>query len=85
MRILIIGGAEFLGSHLSERMFNEGNNTLCVDNFYTSNKKNVVHLIGNRYFELIRHDVTLPSNLVADKIYNLACPVSPVHYQFDQA
>jgi UDP-glucuronate decarboxylase len=82
-QILITGGAGFLGSHLSERLLNEGNHILCVDNFYTGTKKNIAHLIGNPYFELIRHDVTFPLYIEADEIYNLACPASPVHYQFD--
>jgi len=82
-QILITGGAGFLGSHLSERLLNEGNHILCVDNFYTGTKKNITHLIGNPYFELIRHDVTFPLYVEADEIYNLACPASPVHYQFD--
>ena len=82
-QILITGGAGFLGSHLSERLLNEGNHILCVDNFYTGTKKNIAHLIGNPYFELIRHDVTFPLYVEADEIYNLACPASPVHYQFD--
>jgi len=82
-QILITGGAGFLGSHLSERLLNEGNHILCVDNFYTGTKKNVAHLIGHPYFELIRHDVTFPLYVEADEIYNLACPASPVHYQFD--
>jgi len=82
-QILITGGAGFLGSHLSERLLNEGNHILCVDNFYTGTKKNIAHLIGNPYFELIRHDVTFPLYIEADEIYNLACPASPVHYQFE--
>ncbi len=82
-QILITGGAGFLGSHLSERLLNEGNHILCVDNFYTGSKRNIAHLIGNPYFEVIRHDVTFPLNVEADEIYNLACPASPVHYQFD--
>jgi UDP-glucuronate decarboxylase len=82
-QILITGGAGFLGSHLSERLLNEGNHILCVDNFYTGTKKNIAHLVGHPYFELIRHDVTFPLYVEADEIYNLACPASPVHYQFD--
>jgi UDP-glucuronate decarboxylase len=82
-QILITGGAGFLGSHLSERLLDEGNHILCVDNFYTGTKKNVAHLMGNPYFELIRHDVTFPLYVEVDEIYNLACPASPVHYQFD--
>lgn len=82
-RILITGGAGFLGSHLAERLLNEGNEVICVDNFFTGNKRNIVHLLENPYFELIRHDVTDPLTIEADEIYNLACPASPVHYQFD--
>jgi UDP-glucuronate decarboxylase len=82
-QILITGGAGFLGSHLCERLLNEGNQILCVDNFYTGSKKNIAHLIGDPSFELIRHDVAFPLYLEADEIYNLACPASPVHYQFD--
>lgn len=82
-QILITGGAGFLGSHLSERLLDEGHHVLCVDNFYTGSKKNVVHLMGHPYFELIRHDITFPLYLEVDQIYNLACPASPVHYQFD--
>ncbi len=82
-QVLITGGAGFLGSHLSERLLDEGNHVLCVDNFYTGTKKNVAHLMGNPYFELIRHDVTFPLYVEVDEIYNLACPASPIHYQFD--
>ena len=82
-RILITGGAGFLGSHLSERMLKEGNEVLCVDNFYTGSKRNINHLLENKNFELLRHDVTLPLFVEVDEIYNLACPASPVHYQFD--
>ena len=82
-QILITGGSGFLGSHLSERLLNEGNHILCVDNFHTGTKKNIAHLIGNPYFEVIRHDVSFPLYVEADEIYNLACPASPVHYQFD--
>lgn len=83
MRILVTGGAGFLGSHLCERLLNEGNEVLCVDNFYTGRKSNVLHLLDNPEFELIRHDVTLPLLVEVDQIYNLACPASPVHYQHD--
>lgn len=82
-RIIVTGGAGFLGSHLCERLLNEGNEVICIDNFFTGNKRNIVHLTENPYFELIRHDITLPITIEADEIYNLACPASPVHYQFD--
>jgi UDP-glucuronate decarboxylase len=82
-RILITGGAGFLGSHLCDRLIKDGNDVLCVDNFFTGSKTNIAHLIGNPYFELMRHDVTFPLYVEIDQIYNLACPASPVHYQFD--
>lgn len=82
-KILITGGAGFLGSHLAERLLKEGNDVLCVDNFYTGKKLNVAHLMGDPHFELIRHDVTFPLYVEVDEIYNLACPASPPHYQFD--
>ena len=82
-RILISGGAGFLGSHLSERLLNEGNEVLCVDNFYTSTRKNIVHLLDHPNFELLRHDVTFPLYVEVDQIYNMACPASPIHYQRD--
>ena len=82
-RILITGGAGFLGSHLCERMLAEGNDVLCVDNFYSGTKDNVAHLMGNPHFELMRHDVTFPLYVEVDEIYNLACPASPIHYQWD--
>ena len=82
-RILVTGGAGFLGSHLCTRLVNEGNDVICLDNFFTGNKENIQHLIGNPFFEVIRHDVTLPIFLEVDEIYNLACPASPPHYQFD--
>lgn len=81
MRILITGGAGFLGSHLSERLLNEGHEVVCMDNFFTGRKCNIAHLLENPYFELIRHDVVDPFKLEVDQIYNLACPASPVHYQ----
>ncbi len=82
-RILVTGGAGFLGSHLCERLLNEGNEVICLDNFFTGDKKNIEHLLSNHYFEVIRHDVTFPISLEVDEIYNLACPASPPHYQFD--
>ena len=81
MRILVTGGAGFLGSHLSERLLEMGHSVLCVDNFYTGNQKNIEHLRDNREFELMRHDVTFPLYVEVDGIFNLACPASPVHYQ----
>jgi len=82
-RVLITGGAGFLGSHLCERVLAEGNEVICLDNFFTGNKQNIEHLMSDNYFELIRHDVTFPISLEVDEIYNLACPASPPHYQFD--
>lgn len=82
-RILITGGAGFLGSHLSERLLQEGNDVLCIDNFYTSTRRNIVHLLDHPNFELMRHDVTFPLYVEVDQIYNLACPASPIHYQRD--
>jgi UDP-glucuronate decarboxylase len=82
-RILVTGGAGFLGSHLCEALLAQQNDVLCVDNFFTGSKANIAHLVGNPYFELMRHDVTFPLYVEVDQIYNLACPASPVHYQFD--
>jgi len=82
-RVLVTGGAGFLGSHLCERLLDEKCDVLCVDNFYTGSKRNIAHLLGNTYFELIRHDITFPLYLEVDEIYNLACPASPIHYQED--
>jgi UDP-glucuronate decarboxylase len=82
-RILITGGAGFIGSHLCERLINEGNEVICLDNFFTGNRQNIIHLIGNPNFELVRHDVTMPFFAEVDEIYNLACPASPIHYQFN--
>ncbi|WP_420208061.1 UDP-glucuronic acid decarboxylase family protein [Candidatus Electronema sp. JC] len=82
-RILITGGAGFLGSHLCERLLAEGNEVVCLDNYFTGAKQNIVHLLDNSYFELLRHDVTFPLYIEVDEIYNLACPASPIHYQFD--
>jgi UDP-glucuronate decarboxylase len=82
-KILITGGAGFLGSHLCERLLNEGNEVLCLDNYFTGDKKNILKLLDNPYFEMIRHDITDPYYAEVDEIYNLACPASPVHYQFN--
>src|SRR5580704_66310 len=82
-KILVTGGAGFLGSHLCERLIGRGDDVLCVDNFYTGNKNNLRPLFGNPRFELLRHDVTFPLYVEVDEIYNLACPASPIHYQFD--
>ncbi len=81
MRILITGGAGFLGSHLCERLLREGNEIICLDNFFTGRKRNIAHLLGDPNFELVRHDVTNPFHFEVDQIYNLACPASPPHYQ----
>lgn len=82
-RILVTGGAGFLGSHLCRRLLNEGNEVLCIDNFFTGSKQNVEDLMSNPYFEIMRHDVTWPLYVEVDEIYNLACPASPIHYQKD--
>lgn len=82
-RVLVTGGAGFLGSHLCERLLQAGNDVLCVDNFYTGRKENVSHLLDNPYFELLRHDINFPLYVEVDEIYNLACPASPIHYQRD--
>lgn len=82
-KVLVTGGAGFLGSHLCERLLKEGHDVLCVDNFFTGTKQNIAHLLSNPYFELLRHDITFPLYVEVDQIYNLACPASPVHYQFD--
>ncbi len=82
-KILVTGGAGFLGSHLCERLLSDGHDVLCVDNFFTGSKQNIAHLMGNPYFEVMRHDVTFPLYVEVDQIYNLACPASPIHYQFD--
>jgi UDP-glucuronate decarboxylase len=82
-RILVSGGAGFIGSHLCERLLKDGNEVICMDNFFTGDKSNIVHLLQNPYFELVRHDVTEPFLAEVDEIYNLACPASPVHYQYN--
>jgi UDP-glucuronate decarboxylase len=83
MRILVTGGAGFIGSHLCERLLAEGNDVLCLDNFFTGRRVNILHLLDNHHFELIRHDVIEPVLLEVDQIYNLACPASPIHYQYN--
>lgn len=82
-RILVTGGAGFIGSHLCERLINEGNYVICLDNFFTGSEKNIAHLINDKNFELVKHDITEPFSAKVDQIYNLACPASPQHYQFD--
>jgi UDP-glucuronate decarboxylase len=82
-RILVTGGAGFIGSHLCERLLNLGHEVVCLDNYFTGSKMNIVHLLDNPFFELIRHDVTMPVLVETDEIYNLACPASPVHYQYN--
>lgn len=82
-RVVVTGGAGFLGSHLCERLLADGHEVICVDNFFTGRKSNIAHLLSNPRFELLRHDVTMPLYIEADTIYNLACPASPIHYQFD--
>jgi UDP-glucuronate decarboxylase len=83
MKILITGGAGFIGSHLCEKLLNDGNDVLCVDNYFTGTKSNIAHLLDNHQFELMRHDVTFPLYVEVDQIYNMACPASPIHYQYD--
>ncbi|CCQ50136.1 UDP-glucuronic acid decarboxylase family protein [Crocosphaera watsonii WH 8501] len=83
MRILVTGGAGFIGSHLIDRLMAQGHEVLCLDNFYTGDKRNIVKWIGNPYFELVRHDITEPIRLEVDQIYHLACPASPIHYQYN--
>jgi UDP-glucuronate decarboxylase len=82
-RILVTGGAGFIGSHLCKRLLDDGHEVICLDNYFTGSKMNIVHLLENPYFELIRHDITMPVFLETDEIYNLACPASPVHYQYN--
>lgn len=82
-KILVTGGAGFIGSHLCERLLNEGNEVICLDNYFTGSKSNILHLLDNPYFELVRHDVTMPFFIEVDEIYNLACPASPIHYQYN--
>jgi UDP-glucuronate decarboxylase len=82
-RILVTGGAGFVGSHLCEYLLNQGNEVVCLDNYFTGKKEKIIHLLDNPYFELVRHDVTMPYYIEVDEIYNLACPASPVHYQYN--
>jgi UDP-glucuronate decarboxylase len=82
-RVLVTGGAGFLGSHLCDRLIGDGHEVLCVDNFFTGDKSNITHLLQHERFELLRHDVTFPLFVEVDEIYNLACPASPIHYQHD--
>lgn len=82
-RVLVTGGAGFLGSHLCEKLLNQGNDVICVDNYFTGSRENIIHLLNNPHFEAMRHDITFPLYIEVDEIYNLACPASPIHYQFD--
>jgi UDP-glucuronate decarboxylase len=82
-RILVTGGAGFLGSHLCDQLLARGNDVICLDNYFTGSKQNVIHLLDNPYFELLRHDITKPVYVEVDEVYNLACPASPIHYQYD--
>lgn len=83
VRVLVTGGAGFVGSHLCEYLLNQGNEVICLDNFFTGQKRNIIHLLDNPYFELVRHDITSPYFVEVDEIYNLACPASPIHYQYN--
>lgn len=80
-KILVTGGAGFIGSHLCERLLAEGNEVICLDNYFTGDKRNIIHLLDNKYFELVRHDITMPYFIEVDEIYNMACPASPIHYR----
>ena len=82
-KVLVTGGAGFIGSHLCERLLQKGSEVLCIDNFYTGRRANIAHLISNPFFEVLRHDICFPIYVEVDEIYNLACPASPVHYQYD--
>ena len=82
-KILVTGGAGFIGSHLCERLLNEGNEVISLDNYFTGQKRNITHLMDNKYFEVVRHDITMPYMIEVDQIYNLACPASPIHYQYN--
>ena len=82
-RILVTGGSGFIGSHLCEELLNRGNEVICLDNYFTGHKRNIIHLFGNPYFEVIRHDITQPFYIEVDEIYNLACPASPIHFQYN--
>lgn len=82
-KILVTGGAGFLGSHLCDKLLEKGNDVICLDNYFTGDKRNIVHLINNPYFELVRHDITMPFYAEVDQVYNLACPASPIHYQYN--
>ena len=82
-KILVTGGAGFIGSHLVERLLNEGNDVVCLDNYFTGQKQNIIHLLSNPHLEVVRHDVTMPYHAEVDEIYNLACPASPIHYQYN--
>ncbi|MBP1630285.1 MAG: NAD-dependent dehydratase [Bacteroidetes bacterium] len=82
-KILVTGGAGFIGSHLCERLLKEGNDVICLDNYFTGSKKNIIHLLDNPYFEIVRHDICSPYFAEVDEIYNLACPASPIHYQYN--
>ena len=82
-KILVTGGAGFLGSHLCEKLLEHGHDVICADNLFTGSKENILHLMDNPYFEFLRHDITFPLFVEVDEIYNLACPASPIHYQYD--